>query len=332
MLLELRDLRVNYRAGTGGEIPAVRGVDLDLAAGETLGLAGESGCGKTTLGLAMLRLLPRTATVTGSARFDGDDLLTMKWGRLRAVRWASAAVVFQGAMHALNPVRRVGAQIAEPLLLHGRADAEDARRRVAELLEQVGLPAWRARAYPHELSGGQRQRVMIAMALACSPRLLIADEPTTALDLMIQAQVLDLVRELVAERGISMIMISHDLSVLAATCRRLAVMYAGKVIEEGPAAEVVAAPRHPYTRALAAAFPQVGDPASRRDPRGLGGDPPDPARLPGGCAFHPRCAVVTPECPTLRVSLWPAGRERAAACVHARSGGDRDEPEEVGAR
>ncbi|MFC3817854.1 ABC transporter ATP-binding protein [Planomonospora venezuelensis] len=325
-MLELRDVAVTYRS-TAGDVPAVRGVSLELAEGEALGIAGESGSGKSTLAMAVLRLLPRSARVGGEILLGGEDVLTMTWGRLRAVRWASASVVFQGAQHALNPVRRVGAQIAEPLLVHGLADPAGARTRVAELLEQVGLPAWRARSHPHELSGGQRQRVMIAMALACSPRLIIADEPTTALDVMIQAQVLALIRSLIADRGIGLVMISHDLSVLAATCDRLAVMYAGRVVETGPSREVFTGARHPYGRALAGAFPTVGDRASRLAPRGLGGDPPDPARLPGGCSFHPRCPEALPSCSWREVELWPAGGGSArtsggpavahtAACVH----------------
>ncbi|WP_113701028.1 ABC transporter ATP-binding protein [Nonomuraea lactucae] len=316
-LLLLDDLSVTYRIASG-EVPAVRGVSLGLEPGTALGVAGESGSGKSTLAMAMLRLLPRDARIGGRVLLDGEDVLTMKWGRLRAVRWAEASIVFQGAQHGLNPVRRIGDQIAEPLVVHGRARPEQARRRVAELLEQVGLPAWRARGYPHELSGGQRQRVMIAMALACSPRLIVADEPTTALDVMVQAQVLTLIRQLVAENDISLIMISHDLSVLADVCDRLAVMYAGRVVEHGPSREVFHDARHPYSRALAAAFPTVGDPASRLAPRGLGGDPPDPMRLPGGCSFHPRCPVALDGCSALDVELWPAGEGREAACVHAR--------------
>jgi peptide/nickel transport system ATP-binding protein len=243
----------------------------------------------------------------------------MKWGRLRAVRWAGASIVFQGAMHSLNPVRSIGKQIAEPILLHepGVTQAAAAKR-VAALLEQVGLPAWRASGYPHELSGGQKQRVMIAMALACSPHLILADEPTTALDVMIQAQVLNLITGLVADRGIGMIMISHDLSVLQATCQRLAVMYAGQIVEEGPAHQVFADARHPYAEALAWAFPVIGDTRSRRAPRGLPGDCPDPADLPAGCPFHPRCAVAKPECASTAMSLWPAGENRAAACIRVR--------------
>ncbi|MEU4513945.1 ABC transporter ATP-binding protein [Nonomuraea wenchangensis] len=317
-LLELDDVSVTYRIAAG-EVPAVRGVSLTLDAGAALGVAGESGSGKSTLAMALLRLLPRDARVDGRILLGGEDIAAMKWGRLRAVRWAEASIVFQGAQHGLNPVRRIGDQIAEPLLVHGLANPEGARKRVTELLEQVGLPAWRARSYPHELSGGQRQRVMIAMALACSPRLIIADEPTTALDVMVQAQVLTLIKELVAEHGISLIMISHDLSVLADVCDQLAVMYAGRVVEHGPSAQVFHDPRHPYAKALAAAFPTVGDPASRMAPKGLGGDPPDPMQLPTGCAFHPRCPAALPECASTDVELWPAGPGRVAACVHVRA-------------
>ncbi|MEE1814593.1 ABC transporter ATP-binding protein [Streptomyces sp. NPDC091368] len=317
-LLEVRDLRVTYGSGASA-VPAVRGVDLTLEPGTKLGVAGESGCGKSTLALALLRLLPSSARVEGEILLDGDDVLSLSWGRLRAVRWAGASIVFQGAMHSLNAVHRIGDQIAEPLLVHGRATPAAARTRVGELLEHVGLPAARAAAYPHELSGGQRQRVMIAMALACDPRLIVADEPTTALDVMIQAQILRLIERLVAEQSISLLMISHDLAVLADTCDRLAVMYAGRVVEEGPARAVYEAAAHPYGRALSSAFPRIGDPASRRAPRGLPGDPPDPADLPGGCTFHPRCPVAVDACAELDQELREAGAGRRAACVHVGS-------------
>ncbi len=270
-LLELRDLHVRYPAEH-----AVRGVDLTVEAGQTLGLAGESGCGKSTVAMSVLRLLPASARVQGEILFDGVDVRAMGWGALRAVRWAGASVVFQGAMHALNPVHRVGAQIAEPIRLHSPGtSAARVRERVHELLTQVELPVERAGAYPHQLSGGQKQRVMIAMALACEPRLVIADEPTTALDVLVQAQVLAVLGRLVAERGIGLLLISHDLSVLATTCERLAVMRAGRVVERGPTRAVLAAPRHEHTRALAAAFPTVGDPASRYAPA-TAGPRPDP--------------------------------------------------------
>ncbi|BBC32540.1 Oligopeptide/dipeptide ABC transporter, ATPase subunit [Streptomyces graminofaciens] len=311
-LLDVRNLSVTYAGGA----EAVRGVDLRLDAGQKLGVAGESGCGKSTLALALLRLLPAGTRITGEVLLDGEDVLAMKWGRLRAVRWAGASIVFQGAMHSLNAVHRVGDQIAEPILLHHRATPAGARTRTGELLEQVGLPAARADAYPHELSGGQRQRVMIAMALACDPRLIIADEPTTALDVMIQAQILRLVQRLVAGQDLALIMISHDLAVLADTCDRLAVMYAGRVVEEGPARQVHEDARHPYGQALSAAFPKIGDPASRFAPRGLAGDPPDPSALPPGCTFHPRCPVALDICATDDQALRPAGTGRSAACVH----------------
>jgi peptide/nickel transport system ATP-binding protein len=314
-VLELHDLHVTYRTD-GGSVPAVRGVNLSLDTGDTVGLAGESGCGKSTIAGAVLRLLPKGTEVSGKVLLDGEDVYAMKPGRLRAVRWTSAAIVFQGALHSLNPVRRVGLQIEEAILLHSQQSARSARIRVGELLEKVGLPAGQAERYPHQLSGGQRQRVLIALALACEPKLLIADEPTTALDVMVQAQVLRLLEELQREHGLSLLFITHDLSVLTHTCERLAVMYAGRIVEEGPSTQVFADPQHPYSRALAAAFPTIGDPTSRMNPQGLAGDPPDPSALPAGCPFHLRCAVAAPECSSLDVALRPAGAGRSAACVH----------------
>jgi peptide/nickel transport system ATP-binding protein len=313
-LLDVRDLKVSYRNGDR-ELPAVRGVDFTLERGQTLGLAGESGSGKSTMALALLRLLPSSARVSGQVLYQDEDLLAAKWSRLRAVRWAEASVVFQGAMNALNPVRTIGDQLTEPILLHEKIGEKAARRRAAELLESVGVPTRRLRSYPHEFSGGQRQRIMIAMALACRPDLIIADEPTTALDVMVQAQILDLLTALVRERGVAVIMISHDLSVLAQTCDRLAVMYAGRMIEHGPSEQVFAEPRHPYTRALAGAFPTIGDPSSRRAPTGLPGDPPTPGSIGAGCAFAPRCPEAVDACHSTDVTLWPAGPERLSACL-----------------
>jgi peptide/nickel transport system ATP-binding protein len=317
-LLSIRDLHVTYRTSTG-EVPAVRGVDLDLAEGDTLGLAGESGCGKSTLAGALLRVLPTPTQVRGEILLDGDDILKMKPGRVRAVRWTNLAIVFQGALHSLNPVQRVGDQIAEAVELHFDVDRATVRGRVGAALEQVGLTPRRGRDYPHQLSGGQRQRVMIAMALVCGPRILIADEPVTALDVMVQAQVLDLLAQLQRERALALIFITHDLSVLQYACRRLAIMYAGRIVEEGPSAEVFAHPVHPYTKALASAFPTIGDPADRHRPSGLSGDPPRPTALPTGCSFHPRCAEARPECASTEVELWGAGAGRRAACVLAPS-------------
>ncbi|MGW0696500.1 ABC transporter ATP-binding protein [Streptomyces sp. NPDC002738] len=310
-LLEVRDLSVTYAGGA----QAVRGVNLTVEAGRKLGIAGESGCGKSTLALALLRLLPARTKVTGEILLNGEDVLAMKWGQVRAVRWAGASIVFQGAMHSLNAVHRIGDQIAEPILLHKKATPAGAKKKTGELLEHVGLPAARANAYPHELSGGQRQRVMIAMALACDPDLIIADEPTTALDVMIQAQILRLIEQLVSQQDLGLIMISHDLAVLSDTCDRLAVMYAGRVVEEGPSAAVFEDAQHPYSKALSGAFPRIGDRSSRFAPRGLPGDPPDPSALPAGCTFHPRCPVALDSCTTQDQELRDAGAARRAACV-----------------
>ncbi len=314
-LLELRDVHVTYYTDEG-PVPAVRGVDLSVTAGEVVGVAGESGCGKSTLASTVLRLYPKSAKVTGEVLLEGQDVLTMPWGRLRAVRWNEAAVVFQGALHSLNPIQRIGKQLSEPILLHDKeANAAGSTTKVKELLAQVGLPARYADAYPHQLSGGQKQRVMIALAMSCDPQVLIADEPTTALDVMVQAQILDLLTGVARERSMAVLIISHDLSVLATTCDRAAVMYAGRIIEEGPARQVFEQPEHPYTRALSGAFPTIGDATSRYAPVGLPGDPPFPGDLPSGCPFHPRCAYALPVCPTVDVRLLPAGPDRAAACV-----------------
>jgi peptide/nickel transport system ATP-binding protein len=315
-LLDMRDVHVTYRSQEG-PIPAVRGVDLSLDPGQILGVAGESGCGKSTLASTVLRLFPSDAKVTGEVLVDGDDVLTMKWGQVRAARWAKASIVFQGALHSLNPIQRIDKQLMEPILLHEKDVSESAaRKRVVELLEQVGLPGRLASSYPHQMSGGQKQRVMIALALACRPKILIADEPTTALDVMVQAQVLDLLSSIARDHGLALMIISHDLSVLATTCDRVLVMYAGKVVESGPAAEVFEHPKHPYTRALSGAFPTIGDLSSRFAPSGLPGDPPLPGELVSGCPFRPRCPEAEDRCADAEPGLRPATDEQFAACIH----------------
>jgi peptide/nickel transport system ATP-binding protein len=314
-VLRAEDLRVTYTT-KGGDVPAVRGVSFEIDRGEVLGLAGESGCGKSTIAGAILRLHSPSTKVEGTLELDGEDVLSLTPGRLRAVRWTGASIVFQGALHALNPVQKIGDQIEEAIRVHGMATQKEAAVRAGALLEQVGLPPRRKDDYPHELSGGQKQRVMIAMALACSPTLVIADEPTTALDVMVQAQVLQLLRSLQHDLGLAMLFITHDLSVLVDVSDRLAIMYAGKIVEEGKANEVFHAPQHPYTAALAAAFPEIGDTRFRHRPAGLGGDPPDPQQIPSGCPFHPRCERRIDVCDSVVPELWDAGPGRRAACVH----------------
>jgi peptide/nickel transport system ATP-binding protein len=316
-LLEVKNLRVLYEV-RGVKAPAVDGVDLSLRPGDALGLAGESGCGKSTLALACLGLLPRNAAVEGSIRFQGAEVVGARPGRLRALRWAGISMVFQGAMNAFNPVKRVGDQVVEAILLHESVSEGEARRRMKVLFEHVGIASRRVDDYPHEFSGGMRQRVMIAMALSCNPPLVIADEPTTALDVMIQAQILNLLGRLREERDIALVVITHDLSVLAQVTDRVAVMYAGRIVEEGSAAELLTTPRHPYSRALVGAFPVVGDPASRGIPAGLPGDPPDPAARPPGCAFHPRCPYAFEPCDHIDPALEKHGSRWAACHLVAR--------------
>ena len=319
-VLDMRDVSLTYHPAEG-PVPAVRGVNLSVNAGEVVGVAGESGCGKSTLISTVLRLYPKTATVEGEVLVDGENVFDMKWNRMRAVRWGEAAVVFQGALHSLNPIQRIGKQLVEPILVHDKGASEaSAMKKVRELLEQVGLPNRHANAYPHQLSGGQKQRIMIALALTCDPKVLLCDEPTTALDVMVQAQILDLLKGIARERSMGMLIISHDLSVLSTNCDRIAIMYAGQVVEQGPALDLFQHPAHPYTRALMGAFPTIGDGESRYAPSGLPGDPPFPGDLPSGCSFHPRCPIATDECSTVDVVLEPVAPGRDAACIHINQG------------
>ncbi len=293
-LLEVKDLRT-YFSLDGATVRAVDGVSFRLEQGEALGIAGESGCGKTTTALSLVRLLPPNARIEGgSVRLYGIDLVNKTPNALRRYRWREISIVFQGAMNALNPVTTIGDQIAEPISERMGVDRTAALTRARELLELVGIPGKRANAFPHELSGGMRQRAMIAMALACDPALVIGDEPTTALDVMIQAQILELLERLRRDLGLSLILITHDLSVIAETCDRVMVMYAGRVAEEGPVREVFTQPRHPYTQKLLAAFPNIH--GHRRALEVIPGSPPDLRDPPPGCRFAPRCEFAMDVC------------------------------------
>ncbi|MEO5705103.1 MAG: ABC transporter ATP-binding protein [Candidatus Limnocylindrales bacterium] len=293
-LLEVRNLKTHFRLEHGW-LQAVDGVSFRLEDGEALGLAGESGCGKTTTALSLVKLLPENARIReGSIELFGIDLVPKAERAMQRYRWREISIVFQGAMNAFNPVRRVRDQIAEPIRYRLGQSETIAKARAVELLDLVGIPKKRADAYPHELSGGMRQRAMIAMALACDPAIVIGDEPTTALDVMVQAQVLQLLEQLRMDLGLSLILITHDLSVIAETCDRVLVMYAGRVAEEGPVSRVFTAPRHPYTRKLLGAFPSIH--ADRRTLEIIPGQPPDLTAPPPGCRFAPRCAFAMPVC------------------------------------
>lgn len=293
-LLEIDGLQT-YFTTQKGTVKAVDGVKFKLEEGESLGLAGESGCGKTTTALSIMRLLPYNGRIAGgSIHFQGRDIVRAKAAEIRKIRWKEISIVFQGAMNALNPVRRIADQIAEPIMLHDEVDQETAYKRVGDLLEMVGITKSRMRDYPHEFSGGMRQRVMIAMALACDPKLVIADEPVTALDVMIQAQILELIKRLQRELGLSMILISHDLSVIAETCEKVGIMYGGKLVEYGDAVDVYKKPLHPYTQGLIGAFPDILGP--RVLPNAIPGNPPSLINPPPGCHFHPRCQYAITSC------------------------------------
>ncbi len=310
-MLEIRDLHVWFRLPDGGELHAVRGVSLDLAQGERFGLVGESGCGKTTTILALMGLLPPTAAVAGEVRINGQDILAGGEDSVRPHRWTDLAMVFQGAMNALNPVRKVVSQIAEPIELHGLGSAAAARKRADELLDMVGIPVAAGQRYPHEFSGGMRQRAAIAMALACRPKILLADEPTTALDVMVQAQILNLLVGLSQDFGLALVLVTHDLPVVAQVCERAAVMYAGEIVETGPMASLYHATSHPYTRLLFGATPDLyGDEAVTSIP----GAPPRLDRPITGCPFRPRCDSAFDRCASEAPALRDVTSGHAAAC------------------
>ena len=334
-LLAVENLRTHFKLESGW-VKAVDGVSFRLNDGEALGLAGESGCGKTTTALSLVRLLPANARIRKGSAMElfGIDLVPKTEDQLRRYRWREISIVFQGAMNALNPVRRIGEQIAEPIEVRLGLSQDVARKRASELLELVGIPRQRAASYPHELSGGMRQRTMIAMALACDPAIVIGDEPTTALDVMVQAQILELLERLRRELGLSLILITHDLSVIAETCDRTLIMYAGKVAEEGPVSRIFSAPRHPYTQKLLAAFPNIH--ADRRSLETIPGSPPDLRNPPAGCRFNPRCSfamdicreveppeVVYPDGVRVACHLHVAGRDGAVGVTSAEVVGRR---------
>jgi peptide/nickel transport system ATP-binding protein len=314
-LLSVRDLRIAFDTRRG-RVVAVDGVSFAVAEGETLGIVGESGCGKSVTALAILRLAGRGARIlSGEIRLAGRDLLTLSDEAIRDVRGAEVGMVFQEPMTSLNPVFTVGEQIAEPLMRHRAMPRRAALERAAELLDTVGIPMARARlaSYPHELSGGMRQRVMIAMALACQPRLLICDEPTTALDVTVQAQILELLARLQQEFGTAIMLITHDLGVVAEFARRAIVMYAGRIVEQAAVGPLFDRPLHPYTEGLLASIPPMEDDLERL--RAIEGTVPSPHAMPKGCRFAPRCTVARPPCRAIDPPLLHLAPGHEAACI-----------------
>jgi peptide/nickel transport system ATP-binding protein len=314
-LLQVRDLRIGLTTQRG-PADAVRGLSFDLARGETLGIVGESGCGKSITVMSLMGLLPANARVGGSIRFGGQELVGLPESAMCSIRGNRIGMIFQEPMTALNPVHTIARQVAEPLRLHRGLSKAAARREALALLDRVGIPdaAQRLDAYPHQFSGGQRQRIMIAMALACGPDLLIADEPTTALDVTIQKQILDLLAELVAERGMALILISHDLGVIAQTVSRMLVMYGGSVVESGPTAAVFAERAHPYTQGLFAARPALGATKGHRLAT-IAGSVPELVDLPPGCPFAGRCAYTVPDCHTTVPPPTLLPHDHAVRCI-----------------
>lgn len=311
-VLEVIDLNVWF-SGRDQLVHAVQGVNFQLQAGTSVGLIGESGCGKTTLALAILGLLPANATVSGQVLFSGENILETGEASCRPHRWIDIAMVFQGAMNALNPVRTVGRQLIEVMEFHEIAEGSAARSRMAELLRRVGLRSAVASSYPHELSGGMRQRAAIALALSCRPKVLLADEPTTAIDVIAQAQVLRLLRQVSIEERLALLFISHDLAVVAQMCEAAVVMYAGKIVESAPIQLLCEEPRHPYTSALLSATPDLETP-DRTSIVALGGNAPRLDRKIHGCSFAPRCPHAFENCLGTAPNLIDLGAGRQAAC------------------
>jgi peptide/nickel transport system ATP-binding protein len=314
-MLEVSNLAVHLQTQRG-PADAIRDVSFDLRRGDTLGLVGESGCGKSMTAMALMGLLPESATVSGSIRLDGQELVGQPDAVMRQLRGNRIGMIFQEPMTALNPVHTIGDQVAEPLRLHRGLTRAAARTRSISLLERVGIPnaAGRVDAYPHQFSGGQRQRITIAMALACEPDLLIADEPTTALDVTIQGQILDLIHDLVQERSMALLLISHDLGVIAQNVQRMIVMYGGSVVESGPTTQVFSDMAHPYTRGLFGARPRLGATAGGRLTT-IDGTVPELVDLPRGCAFSDRCAWAQDACITTRPPATDLGSGHQASCL-----------------
>jgi peptide/nickel transport system ATP-binding protein len=312
-LLSIRHLTTEFYSPPAPPARALDDVSFDVLPGQTLGLVGESGCGKTTTLMSVLRLLPSTGRITsGQILYKGTDLLKLSERQMRSYRWKEMAIIFQGAMNALNPVMRVGDQIREAMILHRFLPVDQADKRVAELLELVGIPRARRDQYPHQYSGGMRQRAMIAMSLACAPDLLFADEPTTALDVMIQAQVLALLKDIQKVLGLTIILVTHDLGVVAEICDSVVVMYGGKVVESGSADAIYNDPRHPYTRRLLASFPDISHPADTL--ASIPGTPPRLTDLPSGCRFHPRCDVRIDACRLASPVIAEVASGHSVAC------------------